>query len=237
MSRRGFTLVELLVVIAIIAILTAILLPALASAREQSRQTLCANNLRTLAIGVTGYANDHHGQMPGFATWPQVRWDWIYWAPMLGSPYNVFGNAPICYYIGKNESTFRCPSDDALHHQVPPGMTEKPQCPYLYSYIINPMPTASIEREQCCLSSQQAQLSGIKHPSDKILLLEGNELTMLDGAWVPWPNQGGVLNDLGDRHDRKPGDTHTGRGNVAFADTHVEFVTSDFVHDPSHFRP
>ena len=53
------------------------------------------NNMRTLAIGVTGYAHDHHGMMPGFATWPQVPWDWIYWAPMLGSPYNVLKDIAI----------------------------------------------------------------------------------------------------------------------------------------------
>ena len=54
----GFTLIELLVVIAIIAILAAILLPVLATSKEQSQRTKCMSNLRQLAIGVTGYAQD-----------------------------------------------------------------------------------------------------------------------------------------------------------------------------------
>ena len=63
-ARRAFTIVELLVVIAILTILAALMLPALASAREQGRKTVCLSNLRQIGIAVRGYANDYDGKIP-----------------------------------------------------------------------------------------------------------------------------------------------------------------------------
>src|ERR1035438_9085564 len=64
LSHRGFTLAELLVVVAIIAILAALLLPALSTAKSDSRRIACISNLRQIGLAIRNYSMDYNGLIP-----------------------------------------------------------------------------------------------------------------------------------------------------------------------------
>jgi prepilin-type N-terminal cleavage/methylation domain-containing protein/prepilin-type processing-associated H-X9-DG protein len=79
-DRNGFTLIELLVVIAIIALLAALLIPALGRAREQARTVVCQSHLQQWSLCLAMYTSEHDGKfMPGIdEDWTTGRYSWIH---------------------------------------------------------------------------------------------------------------------------------------------------------------
>ena len=122
-GRSAFTLIELLVVIAIIAILAALLLPALSGAKQWSVRTKCASNLRQIGLGMAMYADDSNGLYPesgGLIEWDQSdpttrQRSWmeqivsytkstnIYRCPLdLLSPFSYFNGVRAAYIVLTN---------------------------------------------------------------------------------------------------------------------------------------
>ncbi|MBI1178776.1 prepilin-type N-terminal cleavage/methylation domain-containing protein [bacterium] len=123
-DQRGFTLIELLVVIAIIGVLAALILPALARAKEQGNKIQCINNLKQLQLAWQLYADDHDGWLPrnnftqsAGREWYAPSWTagWMDYTAnntdntnswlMLHNPYGSIGQ------YTQNPGIYKCPSD------------------------------------------------------------------------------------------------------------------------------
>ncbi len=119
-ANRGFTLIELLVVIAIIAILAAMLLPALTKAKSRAQGTGCMNNTRQLQLAWRMYAEDNRDGLPfGFSQGVNAPYVWVQGLLDDGNPKandnwnydTTIRKGAIWPYCGNSVNVFHCPSD------------------------------------------------------------------------------------------------------------------------------
>jgi prepilin-type N-terminal cleavage/methylation domain-containing protein/prepilin-type processing-associated H-X9-DG protein len=114
--RKGFTLVELLVVIGIIALLIALLLPALAKSRESARRAACLSNLRQINMAFRFYAADNHDQVPlGYRT-ASKQYNSMVFSTTAGNRWVLFGLLRVPGYL-ENPAVLFCPSENNTKFQ------------------------------------------------------------------------------------------------------------------------
>jgi prepilin-type N-terminal cleavage/methylation domain-containing protein/prepilin-type processing-associated H-X9-DG protein len=243
---RGFTLIEMLVVIGVIALLAALLFPALAKAKERARLTVCSSNLRQLAIAMNLYLGDYDDTFPSARSFDrQVPEDWIYFSPwrITNSAWQWGGmeSSPIVQYIGRiDEGIFLCPSDLFLKNldQQPEAVKRKQYFPFNYTLSSgranSPVGMASVFDQVNDGGDYPFKLHQIRNPSQKIMFVDEathGEAIVIRASLNPskgsswhWPHEPITTR-------------HRGRGTLAFPDCHVEVQLPEFTKRKEHCDP
>lgn len=225
---HGFTLIEILVVVGVIALLVAILLPALSRARERTRAIKCAANMRTAATGVYYYTQAYRDAYPGGGTWAELSSVYI---QRQGTGRAFSGPEEFDTGVDRNLDFFTCPDDPIRHHtynvrQYMGG--EKVRTNYrisygLNAYLTNRLYTPNImigESDNPSLREQRRKTSEVANPSDIVLLTDAGNDGIHSRHQIAWDF------DENPDPDISPAvlEVHHRRGNnFIYADQHVDF--------------
>ena len=163
-KKKAFTLIELLVVIAIIALLMAILMPALRAAKDQAKRTVCTGHVKGLVLAMRMYTDDYDGKTHNSPN--NGLWDNAHEHPAVVKQYGPNDSLAywgIAYYpYAKNKKIFRCPStkrlDDWPEWGAPWGLPSQQYfkyCSYgLNGYITNKKLEAEFKRHSEVIAFQ-----------------------------------------------------------------------------------
>ncbi len=205
LKHNAFTMIEMLIVISIIALLAALLLPAISNARQKAEQVSCAGNLRQLGAAFKLYELDHNsfpppcghcesGSMPEPSFWYNLL------GPFLETEWRA-GEGPMPSENEFKGTVFACPTHS------------KRQLGYAYNEFLPPS-----DPSDWALKVTPEKFSSVQAPSQRLLCADAEEwftggpdpITYTDSSILDW-----------DRH---------GDGcNILYCDLHVSFATKEYI--------
>jgi prepilin-type N-terminal cleavage/methylation domain-containing protein/prepilin-type processing-associated H-X9-DG protein len=221
-ARNAFTLIELLVVIAIIAILAAMLLPALAKSKQQALGIQCISNLRQLTLGAIGmYTSDNRGFLvpngdEAFQPPANNLTEDPQWCPgrqdVVSESTNLYIMAGLLYPYVKNVAVYKCPADQTLVYQskVPKSRSMS------MNAFISPAPPSQgdlgpLKNTHLYFKETDLATGGA---ANRWLFIDENPYSINDGFFECNPNDGGWVD--------WPATYHANAGGVSFCDGHSE---------------